>query len=391
VLYITLLDQFHPGIYSSQVIDVCDYINKEHNAKIRLVAFLSIKELMKTDARNKIKQLAPDALVLPAFPKLNYFHYTSILLFFVCLFTGERVAICRNVFCTNMALSIKKTGLLKKVVFDGRSAMAAEIEEYDVFPVDYIRKNIRKFENIAVNNSDYRIAVSNQLIEYWRKYYDYKGNNHVVIPCTLDTKYFPDTSYHFEEEKIKSIKKELGINENNITLVYAGSTAPWQSFQLLDKVISPIMDNQPKIKLLFLSKENKDNVELRNKYNDRVIIKWVEHKDVLNYLSCADYGILLREQSVTNKVASPTKFAEYLYAGLPILISENLGDFSEFVKNHHCGFVVNDKNNFNLTLQQNNAKEKKRLRLLSKLFMKDNCTIYNDYLKLASFLHYLKN
>jgi glycosyltransferase involved in cell wall biosynthesis len=384
VLYITLLDQFHPGIYSSQVIDVCDYINKEHKVKIRLVAFLSIKELMKTDARKKIKQLAPDALVLPAFPKLKYFHYTSILLFFVCLFTGERVAICRNVFCTNMALSVKKTGLLKKVVFDGRSAMAAEIEEYDVFPVDYIRKNIRKFENIAVNNSDYRIAVSNQLIEYWRKYYDYKGNNHVVIPCTLDTKYFPDNSYHFEEEKIKSIKKELGINENDITLVYAGSNAPWQSFQLLDKVISPILDNQPEIKLLFLSKENKDNVQLRNKYNDRVIIKWVEHKDVLNYLNCADYGILLREQSVTNKVASPTKFAEYLYAGLPILISENLGDFSEFVLKNDCGIVICYKCQIKFPFIKINNEEKNRLHNLSKLFMKNNLNNDDAFAKLIS-------
>ena len=67
MLYITLLDQFHPGIYSSQVIDVCNYLNKKHNAKIRLVAFLSIKELYRSDAKKKIKQLSPNALVLPEF------------------------------------------------------------------------------------------------------------------------------------------------------------------------------------------------------------------------------------------------------------------------------------------------------------------------------------
>ncbi|MBL7918545.1 MAG: hypothetical protein JNM96_09110, partial [Bacteroidia bacterium] len=166
MLYITLLDQFHPGIYSSQVIDVCDYLNKKHNAKIRIVAFLSIKELRNTNAKLKLKQLSPNAIVLPAFPKLKYFQWTAILLFFVCLFTGERVAICRNVFCTKMALHLKKMGILKKVVFDGRSAMAAEIGEYDVFPVNYLRNNVFKFEKYVVNESDYLMAVSEKLVEF---------------------------------------------------------------------------------------------------------------------------------------------------------------------------------------------------------------------------------
>ena len=73
MLYITLLDQFHPGIYSSQVIDVCDYLNKKHNAKIRVLAFLSIKELLYTDAKKRLHELSPTAIVLPAFPKLRYF------------------------------------------------------------------------------------------------------------------------------------------------------------------------------------------------------------------------------------------------------------------------------------------------------------------------------
>src|ERR1700741_3830593 len=192
MLYITLLDQFHPGIYSSQVIDVCDFLNEKYKAKIRVVAFLSIKELRNTDAKKRLKALSPSAIVLPAFPKLKYFQWTSVFLFFVCLFTGERVAICRNVFCTKMALKIRKTGLLKKVVMDGRSAMAAEIGEYDVFPVDYLRRNVKEFECYAVNSADFRIAVSNKLIEYWRLHYNYNENKHVVIPCPLDRKYFND-------------------------------------------------------------------------------------------------------------------------------------------------------------------------------------------------------
>jgi glycosyltransferase involved in cell wall biosynthesis len=378
VLYITLLDQFHPGIYSSQVIDVCDHLNKKHNVKIRVLAFLSIKELIYTDAKKRLKQLSPTAIVLPAFPKLRYFQLTAILLFFVCLFTGERIAICRNIFCTVMALKIKKLKLLRKVVLDGRSSMAAEIEEYNVFPIEYIKNNIRKFEAKAVLNSDFRMAVSHQLIDYWKTNYGYSQNKHIVIPCTLDTKYFNNFNKTIEENKLISIKKELGINENDIVLVYSGSTAPWQSFQLLEKIICPIMDNQNEIKILFLSKKNEDNLRLKNKYKDRVIIKWLEHKDVLNYLNICDYGILIREQSITNKVASPTKFAEYLYAGLPVLISTNLGDFSEFVQQHNCGVVWDERNPLYSELQKTDLKTRDRCNSISLNYFTKNSKQNSD-------------
>ena len=88
MIYITLLDQFHPGIYSGKVIDVIDYLNKKHQAKIRLVAFLSIRELLRSDAKKKIKALSKNAIVLPAFPGLKNFELTGLLLVLVCLFTG---------------------------------------------------------------------------------------------------------------------------------------------------------------------------------------------------------------------------------------------------------------------------------------------------------------
>lgn len=385
MLYITLLDQFHPGIYSSQVIDVCDYLNKQHKANIRLVAFLSLKELLKTDARKQIKALSPSAIVLPAFPKLRYFELTAILLFFVCLFTGRRKAICRNVFCTKMALHVKKTGLLKKVVLDGRSAMAAEIREYDVFPVDYLRKNVARFEKEAVLKADYRMAVSESLVNYWREEYGYKGNEHVVIPCTLDSKYFSADS-EFSSEEVMRIRKELQVSEQDVLLAYAGSTAPWQSFALMESFLMPLMEKDERVKMLFLSKETTDIKRLMKRFPGRIIQKWVEHKEVLHYLSAADYGLLLREASVTNKVASPTKFAEYLFSGLQILITEDLGDFSSFILEKHCGLLLKNQQR-DMHLKRTEMKFREINRKLSFCyFMKDSEKNSSAYLQLLKSL-----
>jgi hypothetical protein len=386
MLYITLLDQFHPGIYSSQVIDVCDNLNKKHKINIRILAFLSIKELINTNSRVELKKLSPTAIIFPAFPGIRFFEYTSIFLFLICLFTGERVVICRNSFAAKIALNVKRLGLIRKVVLDGRSSLASEIEEYDVFPVDYLRDNIQKIERYAVNHADFRMAISEKLINYWRDSYGYSLNAHVVIPCTLDNKYFND-QFEINEKRISALKKQLNICEEDIVLAYSGSTAPWQSFQLLKNFLEPLLDNNKSIKVLFLSRETKDIISLKNKYGNRIINIWVNHSEVLNYLSCSDYGLLLRELSTTNSVASPTKFAEYLFAGLPVLISENLGDFTGVVKNSKVGMVYVQNTNELLNILKPSKETKNMCRDLARTnFLKSSDSVSASYLNMCNFL-----
>lgn len=380
MLYVTLLDQFHPGIYSSQVIDVCNYLNEKHNSKIRLCAFLSIREI-KT-AKPKIKELSPDAIVLPAFPGIANFQLTAIFLFLICLFKRESVVICRNVFCAKTALFVKKTGLIKKVILDGRSAYEAEIREYDSFPHPYLKQNVLAIEKAVVNAVDFRIAVSNKLVEYWKEKYGYTGNNHVVIPCTLDNNI---VSENFSDNtNSKNIKQELGIADDEILFAYAGSTAPWQSFKLMESFLNPILKTNFKIKVLFLSKENEDNLRMKSNFPNRIIIKWLSHKQVSSYLSCADYGILLREQSDTNLVASPTKFAEYLNSGLKVIISKNMGDFSEFVQQNNCGYVVDTLNIQNINFEKIPLSEKLRLQNIATTFFRKSSTVIDNQYKLLS-------
>jgi hypothetical protein len=86
---------------------------------------------------------------------------------------------------------------------------------------------------------------------------------------------------------------------------------------------------------------------------------------VADHLAVCDYGLLLREPTITNRVASPTKFAEYLAAGLDVLISPGLGDLSDFVRRHGCGLVV-DPGNGSLTLTPNTPERRRRNRQLAR-------------------------
>ena len=243
-----------------------------------------------------------------------------------------------------------------KVCFDGRGAIAAEWNEYQVVPLQEWKNSIHTWEKSVVLNADFRIAVSEELVKYWNERYGYSENKHVVIPCTLNTSFRPEI---LKQEEIENARKKMKFNADDIILVYSGSTAGWQSFDLLQGFLQKIINNNKNIKVLFLSEKDKNVDQLKTEFPDKIFQTFVKHSEVSGILKSCDIGILIREKSVTNQVASPTKFAEYLSAGLPVIISEGIGDYTSFVKQNDCGWVLDES-----PLQMNRLNISERNRLL---------------------------
>jgi hypothetical protein len=83
----------------------------------------------------------------------------------------------------------------------------------------------------------------------------------------------------------------------------------------------------------------KAGIDSRN-YN----VSAVNHTEIFNLLQMGDFGFLLRDRSVVNQVASPTKFGEYCLCGLPVITTSSVGDFSEMIQQHKVGCVVDLQN-----------------------------------------------
>ena len=351
MIYLTYADQ-PSGVYSSQVVDVCNFLNESHNAQIRLVSFISLHNF--SHNRQKIKREMPSAIVLPMLPRMTSFGFNTLMLFFVLLFLNQRSVIARNVLAARIALRLRSF-LKLKVCFDGRGAIAAEWNEYQVVPLQEWKNSIHTWEKLVVLNVDFRIAVSEELVKYWNERYGYSENKHVVIPCTLNTSFRPEI---LKQEEIENARKKMKFDADDIVLVYSGSTAGWQSFDLLQGFLQKIINNNKNIKVLFLSEKDKNVDQLKTEFPDKIFQTFVKHSEVSGILKSCDIGILIREKSVTNQVASPTKFAEYLSAGLPVIISEGIGDYTSFVKQNDCGWVLDESP---LQLNRLNISERNRL------------------------------
>src|ERR1043165_2966039 len=127
MIYLTYNDQ-PSGIYISQVIDVCKFVNKEFHCDIKLVAFISIRDFISN--RKKIKEHLSSAIVLPMYPKNRNWKMNTFILQILFLFIGKQNIWSRGVFATNIALILKKKRWVDKIIFDSRGAYKAEFEEY---------------------------------------------------------------------------------------------------------------------------------------------------------------------------------------------------------------------------------------------------------------------
>lgn len=328
IFYVTFND-YPSGIFSSQVIDVVKFMNENGDSEVKLISFISIRDFFKT--RRKIKLELNRALVVPMFPKLEKWKLNQFTLKFICWIYKPRLIIGRSVFATQLAL-LQHT---YKVVYDGRGAISAEFSEYNVANSAKLNKHILPLEQACVLKSDYRISVSHALLDYWRQTFHYTSSAHQIIPCTLNTLF---CNLIFNETIIQNARKKLGYTLEDVVLIYSGSTSGWQTLNALNELAAHYLTNQ-NFKLIILAKSNAALQHLQNQFPKQVIIKLVKPNEVPEYLLAADYGLLIREPSVTNQVASPVKFAEYLACGLHVLISKQLGDYSDFVINNKVGFI----------------------------------------------------
>lgn len=354
------------GIFKSQVIEVLKNYN-ELGFNFKLISFISIRNFF--TERKKIKNEYHFSLVFPMFPFLKFWTVNKYFLRF--FLKKSDLIISRGIFATNLVFLTELKNC--KVIYDGRGAVTTEQDEYGVYNGTGLENKIFKIEQNAILNSDYRIAVSEKLLEYWNKDFQYNSKNHVIIPSCAN--------YTFKNEDFQ----DVNVNEEEIIIVFCGSSSKWHSFEIMVSHFEKFLNYSPKIKIIILSKINNHIVDLINKFPKRITQDWVDPSKISNILIKADYGYVYRNQTKTNYVASPVKIAEYLSCGLKILISDNLGDYSELVQNNCFGFNL-DSRYFNYS-SLNKVSLSEKLRISS--FAKSNLSyssenIRNNYLNLIN-------
>lgn len=182
---------------------------------------------------------------------------------------------------------------------------------------------------------DHKITISSYLADY------YKTSHNIVIPATCDA---AEEKWHVGKEKAIKVAGTF----DGITLIYAGNPARKDAVHHAINAVQRLIDEGYPIRFLLLGTQRE--TYLKN-YSDLLSKKVLSEKiqfmgrisqdDVPSYYSIADFMVLLRESNRKSNAGFPTKFAESMTSGTPV-IANLTSDLGNYLKDGETGFVVSE-------------------------------------------------
>ncbi len=187
---------------------------------------------------------------------------------------------------------------------------------------------LSKLEHRALKLLDGLIVVSESMLKHLDGKYGFTHKNAHVLPCLSDL------------EQCTEVKKKKN------SFVYVGGASEWQKIDSVLKAYNKIYNGLPNTTLDFISRDKEQIQKLIKIHSTNNIEKNIRIFSISNRaemqmkLSEYNYGFLFREDSAVNRVSSPIKYLEYLSCGVTPILSEKVGDYSEYTRLNHVGIVV---------------------------------------------------
>jgi glycosyltransferase involved in cell wall biosynthesis len=318
----------------------------ERGLKTKFVIFYRSKQdvlKMTADATQPIIKIP----IIKFFIVRNIIHFVSLFgLYFIAIFRYRKVIFQSRNSEVAPSLAILRIFPGVKIVSDIRGF---EIEQ---FHRRTLRARIRFFTfnfytGLFLHATDKIFCVSSPMIRILTERYNLKKKQlFAVFGGVADEK-----SFYYNKDLRYEMRKEFGV-ENKTLLMYSGMLdKPWQQPEKYFDFFKAILKINPELFLVMLTPDIKIANELKLRYNieDKdMLIKESRYTDLVKYYNMADFGLLFRKNETVNRVASPTKFSEYSLCGLPVIISVNIGDYSDYITTTGFGYVVQDNEHIEL-------------------------------------------
>lgn len=225
-----------------------------------------------------------------------------------------------------------------------------------------IRRIILNYMDVAAMKKAKRILYVSALL---RRYYEKVGQ------CSFKEKSYIMPCFNESLKNIDLSQKEY----NKFRFTYVGSLSVWQCFDKTLNIYKRIEDIIPNASIKILTfQENAAREKVKRIGIKNYEIKSVPQELVRQELKDISYGFVIREDSIVNRVATPTKLSSYLAAGVLPIYSTCLRDFSRATRKMNLALPLKD-----------NDEEKAAKNIIDFINLdKDKIIIENEIVKLFS-------
>ena len=258
--------------------------------------------------------------------------------------TGPGIVHCRSTWASYLAVTARKAvRQALPVIADIRGDAVAETRLYESTPLltAWKTRELIRALRIIETKADHFFCVTKVLGRHMADVFGFRPDRVTVLPTCVKTDLF-----RYDRTLRLSGREKLDLSDRFV-VVYSGGVQGWQGGNSLIDAFEAVRRSVSSAHFLVLTHGVEQMTALIRQAgipeSDCTVFR-VDHGHMPAYLMCGDVGLMIREQNPVNRVASPTKFAEYLSAGLPVLSSPGIGDTEAIVEENRVGFIWDGSN-----------------------------------------------
>lgn len=241
------------------------------------------------------------------------------------------------------ALAKRRAG--GRLLFDIRGFMPEEYTDAGIWPAGgALYRGVKRVERFLFNSADAFVVLTEKAREILfpgRLESDEKGRPVEVIPCCVDFKRFRAA----DETPREELRRELNL-EGRRVVVYVGSFGGWYMAEETARFMALAYRQDPKTYALVLTQTPPEAIAARlgelGVPVDSFRVERVAPAEVPKYLKASDIAVSFIRACYSKLSSSPTKIAEYLAAGLPVVCNAGIGDVDEVIEGDRVGVVLRD-------------------------------------------------
>jgi glycosyltransferase involved in cell wall biosynthesis len=162
-----------------------------------------------------------------------------------------------------------------------------------------------------------------------------------VVPCCVDLDRYP------VEPAARAAERTARGFDGRTVFVYLGKLGTWYMEEELARFAAAARRRNPSAFLWVLSQSDPGALEralrgadLRTEHDYR--IGFLPPAELPRALIAADAGLSFVRPTISKRSSSPTKVAEYLAAGLPVVSGRGIGDLDAALGGGDCAVLVSD-------------------------------------------------
>lgn len=236
----------------------------------------------------------------------------------------------RSYFATAIADLVATVVPRARLLFDCRGMLGDEYVDINYWTPDRIEyRMVKRFEQRAFRRAEGVVVLTNALKEWIRGRTWLGPRTHIeAIPCCVDLERF-----RFDASARVRVREELGLG-SRLVLVYSGSLGSFYREADVARFAALVKRRAVgEIRFLLLTGSSPERLvgplEQAGLTKSEIVVRKVNPSEMYKYLSAGDLGISFITSTFSKKGSSPTKVAEYLACGLPVVLNGDIGDQGE--------------------------------------------------------------